>query len=411
MTNPEQQAKQETSKTIELQFPLILVRTRRGLRTLDALGKLMVVRPLGWFMLYVMPVFAAAALYLILTSLSVYISSPVAREMGREVTPLASLLIPGLNPFIPIVYGWIALVVALVVHEGAHGVQARALGLPVKSAGLLLFLGLPIGAFVEVDDKEMEKSSLRNAGRVLAAGPGSNILTAAVSLVLLILLVNSMVPLAQGVGVLGVYEKYPAHETGIRSGDIIVSVNGVPTPGQQELGNALGVLKAGSLIEVVVVRGSSTKSFALTLAENPVNRSRGFMGIEVVQFAPVLERYQLLSATSPQVYLLPPTLYQSFVPYSGLLRGFYTSSIGPYFYDAANLLFWIWFVNFNVGIFNALPIYPLDGGQAFRRVVKVVSMGRLGDKAVKRITIAVTLLCVFLVISMLIVPYLDLLRF
>jgi membrane-associated protease RseP (regulator of RpoE activity) len=49
----------------------------------------------------------------------------------------------------------------------------------------------------------------------------------------------------------------------------------------------------------------------------------------------------------------------------------YTSSIfGDNFAPIANGLFWLWFINFNVGIFNALPIGPLDGGQLYGALIE-----------------------------------------
>ncbi|MBI4258732.1 MAG: site-2 protease family protein [Thaumarchaeota archaeon] len=409
MGTPAEPAEKEKSKAVELHFPLIMVRTKRGLGMLDTVSRFRLIKPLSWVLLYVLPVFAAAALLLIFTSIVASFSNPVIREIGREISPRASLLIPGLNPFIPIVYGWIALVVALVIHEGAHGVQARALGLPVKSAGLLLFLGLPIGAFVEIDEKEMEKVSLKNAGKVLAAGPGSNMVIAAICLGLLILTVGSMTPLARGVGVIGVFDGFPAQEVGMSPGDIIVSVNNIPTPTIEDLAEVIGPLEPGDQVNVSIVRGDSRQSYLVSLAENPVNRSRSFLGVEITLFDFRLDAYQRIATVFPLIYLVPPTIRPFDVPYSDVLHMFYTSSIGPYFYPVANLLFWIWFVNFNVGVFNALPIYPLDGGQVFRRALKSASKGRLSDQAVKRITIAVALIIVGLILTTLLIPYIDLL--
>src|SRR5207249_6463953 len=53
----------------------------------------------------------------------------------------------------------------------------------------------------------------------------------------------------------------------------------------------------------------------------------------------------------------------SHFPYTTLFR----SSSFPI---VANLLFWIWFINFNVGIFNALPITFLDGGSWYSSVIE-----------------------------------------
>ena len=59
-----------------------------------------------------------------------------------------------------------------------------------------------------------------------------------------------------------------------------------------------------------------------------------------------------------------------------------------------NLLFWIFFVNFNLAIFNNLPIYPMDGGQALERFLVGVGRGRIDDDNASRFATAVTVLLV-----------------
>jgi len=56
-----------------------------------------------------------------------------------------------------------------------------------------------------------------------------------------------------------------------------------------------------------------------------------------------------------------------------------SSVLGSAFAPLANLLYWLMFVNFNVGIFNALPIGPFDGGQLYNSLIEK----RLGSKSNK----------------------------
>ena len=61
--------------------------------------------------------------------------------------PSASELValPGINPVIPLGWGALAFVVALVIHEFGHGLQARAHGMRIRSFGLLQLGPLPLG--------------------------------------------------------------------------------------------------------------------------------------------------------------------------------------------------------------------------------------------------------------------------
>jgi Zn-dependent protease len=125
---------------------------------------------------------------------------------------------------------------------------------------------------------------------------------------------------------------------------------------------------------------------------------------------------QLVSAVSsyvsplsdPWQYVCIPTLpaCQTRVPFSDTLSAFYTSPFGSAGPPLANLLYWVFFLNFNLAIFNALPIYPLDGGQAFSVAVKGVGGGRLSEGAVMRITSAATFVVLALLLLIVAGPYL-----
>jgi membrane-associated protease RseP (regulator of RpoE activity) len=84
---------------------------------------------------------------------------------------------------------------------------------------------------------------------------------------------------------------------------------------------------------------------------------------------------------------------------------FYTSSLGPSLSPLANLLYWIFFLNFNLAIFNALPIYPLDGGQAFLVGVKALGRGKLSEARVMQITAVATFAVLALILGVLAGPY------
>jgi len=83
----------------------------------------------------------------------------------------------------------------------------------------------------------------------------------------------------------------------------------------------------------------------------------------------------------------------------------YQSSVfGSAFAPLANLLYWLMFVNFNVGIFNALPIGPFDGGQHYNSLIEK----RLGSKSnkFKNVTQLVSLIMIALVAMTVLSPYL-----
>jgi S1-C subfamily serine protease len=61
----------------------------------------------------------------------------------------------------------------------------------------------------------------------------------------------------------------PAAAGGVKSGDVIVSVNGKPISSANELTSAIGALQPGAKATLKVQRGGSTLTLTVTLATRP----------------------------------------------------------------------------------------------------------------------------------------------
>jgi membrane-associated protease RseP (regulator of RpoE activity) len=415
---------EEEYKRVDFQYGIILVKTRRFGALMDRLGANRISKPTGWFLLYVMPVAAAIGLFVFLAQLAVFFS-PSIHQVGavvRSVSPLAYLGLPGINPYLPLVDGWAALIVAMVLHEGAHGVVARSLGFPVKSSGLLFFLFVPIGAFVEVDEEALKVAKARDSGRILAAGAGVNFVLGVIFLLLLFNVVASMSPAANGLAVTQVDTAIlvnqtsvptPAALAGIKPGDFITQVNGIHInePGQIVTSDWY---RPGSVINLTLWRSGQTIQVKdVTLLTNPANASLGYLGVHDQGYSElqgVVSTYTGSFFKRPIMYLCIPTFpnCQGLAPFSDQLSGFYTSPYGGYTVPLANLFYWFFFLNFNLAIFNALPIYPLDGGQAYLAGLKGLLGKKLSERSIMGITSATTLVIVGAVVLLPLASYLNL---
>ncbi len=400
---------------------MILVRTRRFQSLMDKLGSYRISKTGAWALLYLLPVSAFVGFYLFLTEASVLLSArgAAAAAFVRTIGPLANLGIPGINPYLPIVDGWLALIIAMVIHEGAHGVVARNLGLPVKASGLLFFLFVPIGAFVDVDETAIRQAKPSYAARVLAAGAGINLVTGLVCLLAMVVVVASFTPVVQGAGIVGVGTGTPAANAGLKVGDVVTQIDGKNIT---DIGTVIGPntsLKAGQTINLTVYRSGEDLQFHIKLAccyviQNVTTgqniTSYPYIGVEQITGAQLVSTVTTYAAPlgNPWQYVCIPTFpfCQDRVPFSDTLSVFYTSPLGSWGPPLANLLYWLFFLNFNLAIFNALPIYPLDGGQAFSVGVKALGRGRLSERAVMRITTLATLAVVALILSVVVAPYL-----
>ena len=431
---------EEENKRVTFSYGIVMVRTRRGLSLMDRFAKFRITRPLSWIMLYIMPLAAALILYLIFKELSVYLSPQGAAVAGyvRTISPAANLLLPGLNPYVPIVYGWIAIIVAVVIHEASHGIVARSLGLRVKYAGLVFFLIIPIGAFVELDEKELRETKARNSLRVLAAGSGINFIVGLACLALLILSVSAMVPAVRGVPVISVAQSTPqlpspAYQDGIKPGEFITAIDNIPVTDLNYTLRGSGDFQPGQAVNVTlwsdgqstvlpVTLGKITETVIVTNSSNVVISNKTYtypyLGVSSITYDTLKDEvngYVNSYKTDPALYILPPSfpIIGNFapsesIPFSNLLIGFYSSPLGGAASVIDNLLFWLFFVNFNLALFNDLPIYPMDGGQAFERFLVGASRGRISDSLASRITIVVTVALVAVLFVTLAGPYLGL---
>ena len=396
----------DEQRRVEFKFPLLIIRTKRFSAFFERLGRLRASRYISWVFLSLVPFVAGVALYLIVNSVISLLMNPAVGQIIRELGPGSILLLPGINPMLPIVYGWIAIVIAIVVHEGAHGVIARNVDLKVKSSGLLLFLIVPIGAFVDVDEEQIKKAIPRHSLKVMAAGVGINTLVGAGCLLGLLLIVGSLTPVIDGVYISDITQGMPAQAAGLQPNDVLISVDNIPINTSIELRAILDNKTTGDIIQVTVARGDRWQYHYSTTINLTVSENRTAMGIlgSGLLTNERLQNYRNFSVDRLSLYIVPPTLASGITPFSDSLAPFYSSPI-PFWQILANCLFWVWFVNFNLAIFNALPIYPLDGGRIFNITLKKYAGKRLSEKTIYLTTIGVTAVCVTLVLLGIVLPY------
>jgi len=102
-------------------------------------------------------------------------------------------LIPGVTIDLPLfMYLILPLLFIVTTHEFAHGIAANADGIDVKSTGILgagLFLIVGFGAFVEIDERELNSNKFKKNTRlrIAAAGTFVNGITAGIAFILLLI--------------------------------------------------------------------------------------------------------------------------------------------------------------------------------------------------------------------------------
>jgi membrane-associated protease RseP (regulator of RpoE activity) len=387
-------------RPLSLLGPLLMVKTLRGRQLIERVARFR----RGWNLFGDVGIVLAFAGMVSMFALLVYGAVRASSIPASQApSPASALSIPGLNPLLPLGYGLLALVVGVVLHELSHGVLARANGIRVKSLGVL-FLVIPLGAFVEQDEEDMNGATRRRRDRVAAAGVMSNFVLAVIFFLALSAVVTTSVhPKASGVGIAAVFPGSGAANATIAAGDILVSFNGSATPNSSALVAGLAHAHPGQtvtvgwysqasqrLISAPVTLGAATAYLSYERG-NRSAEEQAFLGISEYPLPPQvlsgvlgnpftsnLEGISLRGGfpsglTGSLLFLaLPGT---QMLPLDGTVGQFYAVSgpmavLGaPATFVVVNALYWLVWINFLLGIFNALPAVPLDGSFLFRDIV------------------------------------------
>jgi membrane-associated protease RseP (regulator of RpoE activity) len=199
-------------------------------------------------------------------------SIPADKAPGPEMI----LGIPGLNPIIPIWYGIIGLIVAVVVHEFAHGILTRVGKMNIKSLGVI-FLVIPLGAFVEPDEEQITKADRRRRTSIYAVGPGTNIILAIICAILFCsVMLSSVTPLREGPVIVTVADNSISSMNDLQFGAQVVSVNGTTVSNIYHWQNA-SAPNAGSNVSLsYYYKGTLYNNISITSGVEITSVSKGY---------------------------------------------------------------------------------------------------------------------------------------
>lgn len=475
--------------------PLIMVRTFKGQKLLDWIA-----RP-KWFwkavMIFGIPLVIVSMILMLVVVLGLdawmLLRIQDIPPPGPANEPQNILAIPGLNQFVPFWWGWIALVIAMVVHEFGHAILAKVSNIKVKSLGLLL-IPVPIGAFAEIDEEElfgskseggtsdiigpmdtkaagegMRKASTGQFINILSAGVVSNFLVAIIAFALLFgpvlgaiaasesdVLVFNVAPGSpadvagikpntiitavdggsvgntdelnaylrahpgtnvtvsgtlndkpvsysvpvgdtRGIYILGILDdkSYPAAAAGLQPNMKLISIDGATIDSTAQFNDHMNGTKPGQNITLGIIdKDGNQRSIPITLAGG-AGAAKGYIGftsydlsdnaigVSTGEFA---QRYLTSLQQMPytaggwlRVMLMPVLQFTGddlgFSVFENQYSSLYhpvgwAAPFGGVVYGLANCLFWVGWLNLNIGLFNCLPMIPLDGGHIFREATR-----------------------------------------
>lgn len=340
-----------------------LYRTKIGLKLMTKLANYKrTVRFLGYTGVVVGFTGMLLITYMLLKGLFDFFLVPTAPPVIAPVLP--GITIPGLNIYVPLVIGWLALFIVIIIHEFSHGVVARAHNIPVKSSGLMLFGPLG-GAFVEPDEKILRKKSHKVQLSVFGAGPFSNILSSILFWLVLLFLLTPLISsfiAPTGVVFKEVQPGYPAALSGVKTGVVYNEVNGAKINTTTDF---LVALKDVDPNESVTLQSNKGQVLKFRATESPRDKTKGYIGV-------VLDNN-----------LKNPSLSWLFSIVTWL----------------TSLVTWTFILGLGIGLANLLPLGPVDGGRMFQIVTERFFGKKLGQKVWVKTSIVVLVLILFLLFA------------
>jgi len=400
----------ETKQIIPYFLYFSMYRTKIGLRFMDFFAeryKRLVIY-IGYFGIFIGFLGMILISYGLINNIYLLFTRPEATSGVGLVLPFKG---KGIF-YVPFLYWIISIFFILIVHEFSHGLVARANKIKVKSSGLVffgtgfrvaglatiaisyyfkisnhgsfrkfdffnysspdfwlivgfilvlisfiknfsLFGYIPIipGAFVEPDENQLKKKRRKEQLSVFAAGPLANIAFAFLFIAIASFILAPMANAAfepNGVKVTD-YVKgkdktmFPAEISGLKIGETIQKIDDKDVAYVENLSTTLRSKKPNEIVKIK----TDKSTYEIRLAKNPDNESLAYMGAYLEQSTKIKDNVK--------------AKYGEFIP---------NSLIWVY-----GLVFWLYVLNFGIGLFNLVPIGPLDGGRMMQ-----VAMHKIFDK-------------------------------
>jgi membrane-associated protease RseP (regulator of RpoE activity) len=485
--------------------PLLMIRTTKGQKFLDRVASAkgfwrlfgdagIPLMLFGMFLMFALIIFSDI---MMVTSLHEQTMPPPS-----EIHELRNIfLIPGINEFIPVVWGIIGLIITLVVHEFSHAIMSKAEDIRVKSMGLILVL-IPIGGFAEPDEEQLfgtrdkhegreneetpnqKTATRRQRIRILTAGVMANFVTAFVAFVLFFIVIGSIAPVSNvvitnvipgspaddigltemtvithindvnienasafyscidslpvgddfrlgvkkdgvtrellvtpgieqtdtisGVKFENIIPEMPGEKAGLVSGTLIIGIDDVPISDAPDFFDFMANTTSGQEIIIHTLVANEEINYSITLASNPSGGEKGFIGVsgfstivisrsigvsvgeyparELLHFLQMIPHMMTGVAGWVILLVLPfPNPFISFAGFNTSIYMFYEPigwavPLGVGVFWLANSLLWIGWMNFYVGLFNCLPMLPLDGGHVFKDTLHSILARLFGNE-------------------------------
>lgn len=418
-------------KKVKKEGWLLLYKTTWGMRLIDKVGKKYkkTLGTLSYIVIGMGYLLMGSMLYLFGKIIYIYVAYPsIVRAIKiPPITPLVPYLpqafkLDFLPPFY-FTYWIIILAIIAVTHEFMHGIFMRRYDIKINSTGFgffPFFFPIFLAAFVEQDEKSMNKSTPFKQMAVLAAGTFANVLTAILFFgVMILFFTTAFVPaganfntysyssveiseiafinnvsitnptyeqilsLSKETGLneirtkeeiyiinkkeleeqkgaqeyLLLYDDSPAMRAGIEG--TIIGINDVKITDWDSFGEEISKYSPGEQIILTTMKEDSTEDYIITLGENPEDDEKAWIGVGYIE--------QKRSGALGKVVDGLSSFKKEYVNYEPKFKS------GTFIY---NLLWWLVLISISVALMNMLPMGIFDGGRFFYLTILVLTKSK-----------------------------------
>lgn len=321
-------------KNVKFHYGIIIRRWTRGLEFIDKLVKSYptLIRRLGNIGVGIGILAGIAG-----TVILIFLTLKLQQTFGLVLPTTGGYQIPGPVFSVPFWYWLIAIFIIAITHETMHAVFIRLEKVPVRNYGILMLLLLPIGAFVDPDNRRVNKLSTLKKLRIFAAGSFANFAVAIVAIGIFISSVFAFGSVTNTSGVIidSVTKDSPADKGDLEG--VIERINDVEIKNTLDFAKSLNTTKPSDEIQVTTNKGD----YKIMLEEHPKIENRSYIGVTIRNSY----EYNIfgLSGELPLVFMKT-------------------------FFAVMSFLNWLFLISFGVGIVNLLPVKPLDGGLLFGEI-------------------------------------------
>ncbi len=433
---------------------LLLYKTSWGIKLINRIGKKYekLLNVLSWISVILGFALMIGVLYLFGKIIWIYLFQSQIVKMIKipPITPLIPYIdkiVPNLHlPTFYFIYWIIIIAIVAVFHEFAHGIFAVNKKVKIKTTGFgffPFFLPIFLAAFVELDEKRLEKKKIFSQMSVLSAGTFANLLTAIFFFGILLLFFSfafapsgvvfdtytySVVGISTissinnvNVGNLSyekilsivngtelskfkannteyfitenflekqtnngeyilLYDDAPAIKANLSN--VIVKINGVKVNSKEELGDELLKYSPGDKVLITTLEDGAFRDYEIVLGQNPEDKEIPYIGIGFMEQS---SSGLLAKISGLFSYFKKPNVY--YAPTFGAAEFIY------------NLLWWLVLISFTVALVNMLPVGIFDGGRFFYLTILAITKSK--EKAKKMFSF-VTYLFLFLLLLIMI---------